>query len=171
MIDSPGPCSTIINLPLRGGLHNRPVRQHSVREIIHENLHASWRRAVCGACSSACRRLCRRTRTETQHPRCLGGRHRSVEHFRLHARDGRIPHSEHRSDCQRRNDFHRLLRRAIVHGGSFVLHHGPERVPNRSLQSWPARRQGRHEHRRSDNCRSAEGAGLRDRPVRQEPPR
>ena len=50
---------------------------------------------------------------------------------------------------------------------TFVLHHRPDRVPHRHAQGGAARREGRVAGARRDNCGTAQGPGLPDRPVRE----
>ena len=55
--------------------------------------------------------------------------------------------------------------------GRVVVHHRPERVPHRAEQGRHAGRRRRPAGRGPDDRRAAQAAGLRDRAVRQEPPR
>ena len=66
--------------------------------------------------------------------------------------------------------FTDLLRRAELHGRPGLVHHRPGRPAHRPDQGRPAGRSARPAQGRSDDRRAAQGAGLRDRPVRQEPP-
>ncbi len=66
-------------------------------------------------------------------------------------------------------DLHRLLLPAELHGRPRLLHHRPEPDPHRPHQGRHARRHGRPAEGRSDHRRTAQAAGLRHRPVRQEP--
>ena len=73
--------------------------------------------------------------------------------------------------AERGDAVHRLLRRAELHRRARGVHHRPERVPHRNEQGrvpgvdigWAAED--------PDDRRAAQAAGLRHRPVRQEPPR
>ena len=58
-----------------------------------------------------------------------------------------------------------------LHRRPLVVHHRAERLPHRPVQGRHSRRAGRHEREDRDDRRAAEGAGLRHRPVRQEPSR
>ena len=78
---------------------------------------------------------------------------------------------EHRPHRQGRRAVHRLVRAAELHRRPRVLHHRPGRLPHRPAQGRPAGREGRPAGARRDDRRVAQGAGLHDRPVRQEPPR
>ncbi len=78
---------------------------------------------------------------------------------------------EHRPHRRRRRGVHRLVRPAELHRRPRRLHHRPVAHAHRSDQGRSARRAGRHEEGRPDHRRAAQGAGLHDRPVRQEPPR
>ena len=51
-----------------------------------------------------------------------------------------LPHAEHRPRRQGRDDLHRLLRRAELHGRPGVVHHRPARSAHRPDQGRPARR-------------------------------
>ena len=55
--------------------------------------------------------------------------------------------------------------------GRVVVHHRPERVPDRAEQGRDARRRRRAAGRGRDDRGAAQAARLRDRAVRQEPPR
>ena len=55
--------------------------------------------------------------------------------------------------------------------GRVVVHHRAERVPHRPEQGRDPRRRHRAARRGPDDRRAAQAARLRDRPVRQEPPR
>ena len=78
----------------------------------------------------------RKERQKAEHLHHLGRRYRPVEHQRLLAWGHGLPHAEYRPGGQGRDDLHRLLRRAKLHGGSGLVHHRP---------AWPADRtdQGR----------------------------
>jgi hypothetical protein len=73
--------------------------------------------------------------------------------------------------AKRGRPLHRLVRPAELHRRSRRLHHRPVADPHRPHQGRPARRAGGHEEGRPDDRDAAQGAGLHDRPVRQEPPR
>ena len=76
---------------------------------------------------------------------------------------------QHRPHRQRRRDVHRLLRPAKLHRRPRRLHHRPEPDPHRPDQGRDARRRCRPPGGRPDHRGTAEAAGLRHRPVRQEP--
>ncbi len=63
------------------------------------------------------------------------------------------------------------LRRAELHRGPRLVHHRAERLSHRPDQGRRAWRTGRPAGRGPDHRRAAEDPRLRDRPVRQEPPR
>ena len=71
--------------------------------------------------------------------------------------------------AQRGRRLHRLLRPAKLHGGPRRLHHRAEPDPHRPDQGRHAGRRCRPPRGRPDHRRTAEAAGLRHRPVRQEP--
>ena len=108
---------------------------------------------------------------QAQHPRDLGRRHRHVEPVVLQQRHDGISNAEHRPPRTRRDDVHRLVRRAELHRGARVVHHRAERLSHGLVQGRRARHGRGPAGRGSDDRRAAEGAGLCDRPVRQEPPR
>ena len=66
---------------------------------------------------------------------------------------------------------HRLLRPAELHRRPRRLHHRPEPAAHRAHQGRHARRRPRPPPRGPDDRRAAQAARLRDRAVRQEPPR
>ena len=109
--------------------------------------------------------------SQAEHSRHLGRRHRHLEPELLQPRHDGLLHAQHRPDRRRGNAFHRFLRRAELHGGPVVVHHRPERLPHRHEQGRDARRGCRSAEGGPDDRRAAQAAGLRDRPVRQEPPR
>ena len=108
--------------------------------------------------------------SETQHRHHLGRRHRPVQHQRLLARRDGLQDAQHRPRRQGRHDVHRLLRRAELHGRPGVVHHRPVRPAHGPDQGRLAGRGGGTAEGRPDDRRAVEGAGLRHRPVRQEPP-
>ena len=108
---------------------------------------------------------------EAQHPDHLGRRHRLLEHQRLQPGHDGLQDAEHRPHRQGRRAVHRLVRRAELHRRPLRVHHGAERLPHRQPQGRPARRQGRPAGARRDARAAAQGPGLHDRAVRQEPPR
>ena len=63
------------------------------------------------------------------------------------------------------------LRRAVLHRRALVVHHRAERLSHRPFEGRHSRRAGRHVREARHHRRAAQGAGLRHRPVRQEPPR
>ena len=71
--------------------------------------------------------------------------------------------------AQRRDDLYRLLRRAELHGRPSFVPHRPAWPADRAHQGRTARRDAGFAEGRSDHCRVAQAARLRDRPVRQEP--
>ena len=117
----------------------------------------------------------RRTRAgpgpQAEHPRHLGRRHRRLQHQRVQPRHDGLPDAEHRQHRQRRRDVHRLVRPAELHRRSRRVRHRPVADPHGPDEGRPAGRAGGHEGGRPDDRHAAQGAGLRHRPVRQEPPR
>ena len=109
-------------------------------------------------------------RKETEHPGSVGRRHRLLEHQRLQPGHDGLQDAEHRPHCQGRCALHRLVRPAELHGRPGVFHHRPVRLPHRLAEGRPARREGRPAGPRRHDRRTAQGAGLHDRAVRQEPP-
>ena len=75
------------------------------------------------------------------------------------------------SIAKRGRDVHRLVRPAELHRRPRRVHHRPVADPHGPHQGRPAGRPGGHEEGRPDHRHAAQGAGLHDRPVRQEPPR
>ena len=107
----------------------------------------------------------------TEHPGDLGRRHRDHQPELLQRRPDGLPHAEHRPHRGRGDALHRLIRRAELHRRPRVVHHRPERLPDRPQQGRDAgRRRGAAGRGRHDRG-AAQAAGLRDRAVRQEPPR
>ena len=107
---------------------------------------------------------------ETEHPGSLGRRHRLLEHQRLQPGHDGLQDAEHRPHRQRRRAVHRLVRPAELHRRSRLLHHRPVGLSHRHAEGGPARREGRPAGARRHDRRAAQGAGLHDRAVRQEPP-
>ena len=105
-----------------------------------------------------------------QHPRHLGRRHRHLEPELLQRRPDGLPDPQHRPDRRRGRPVHRLLRRAELHGRPSGVHLRPEPDPHRPDQGGHAGRDRRPAGRGPDHRHRAAGAGLRHRPVRQEPP-
>ena len=101
----------------------------------------------------------------------LGRRHRDHQPELLQRRADGLPDAEHRPDRRRGDALHRLLRRAELHGRAVVVHHRAERLPHRAEQGRDAGRRRRPAGRGPDDRRAAQAARLRDRAVRQEPPR
>ena len=108
---------------------------------------------------------------ETQHPRHLGRRHRPVQHQRLQPRHDGLQDAQHRPHRQGRRAVHRLVRAAELHRRPRRVHHRAVADPHRPHQGRPAGRARGHEEGGPDHRHAAQGAGLHDRPVRQEPPR
>ena len=73
--------------------------------------------------------------------------------------------------AQGRRAVHRLVRPAELHRRPRGVHHRAVADPHRPHQGRPAGRARGHEEGRPDDRHAAQGAGLHDRPVRQEPPR
>ena len=86
-------------------------------------------------------------------------------------RRGGLQDAEHRPHRQGRHDVHGLLRREQLHGGPLVLHHRPDAQAHRPVEGRHPGRAGRPAGARHHHRPGAEAAGLRHRPVRQEPPR
>ena len=110
-------------------------------------------------------------RSQTEHPRHLGRRHR---HHNLSCySDGlmgyRTPNIDRIADEGMR--FTDSYGEQSCTAGPVVVHHRPERVPHRAEQGRHAGRRRRAAGRGPDDRRAAQAAGLRDRAVRQEPPR
>ena len=125
--------------------------------------------AACGARRGAERGVC--PVPEAEHPGHLRRRHRHPQRERLRPRRGRLHDAEHRSHRQSRRRLHRLLRPAELHGRALGVHHRPGALPHRHVEGRSARRAAGVAEGRPDHRRAPETAGLRDRPVRQEPPR
>ena len=87
-----------------------------------------------------------------------------------HGHDG-LPDAQHRPHRQRGRAVHRLVRPAELHRRPRRLRHRPVADPHRPHQGRPARRARGHEGRGPDDRDAAQAAGLRHRPVRQEPSR
>ena len=107
---------------------------------------------------------------ETEHPDSLGRRHRLLERQRLQPGHDGLQDAQHRPHREGRGAVHRLVRPAELHRRPRVLHHRPIRFPHRPAQGRPARREGRAAGARRHDRRVAQGPGLHDRAVRQEPP-
>ena len=58
-----------------------------------------------------------------------------------------------------------------LHRRPLVVHHRAERLPHRPVEGRHSRRADRHDREDRHDRRAAQEPGLRDRPVRQEPPR
>ena len=128
-------------------------------------------RASCVSVSDSDRAGTRSSHEEAEHPRDHGRRHRLLEHQRLQPRDDGLSHAQHRPHRPGRRDLHRPLLAAIVHGGTRGVHYRSIDLPHRSAESRTAWREGRSLREGPDARRTAQAAGLRHRPVRQEPPR
>ena len=89
----------------------------------------------------------------------------------LQRRGDGLPHAQHRPDRRRGGPVHRLLRGAELHCRAGGVHHRAEPVPHRADQGGDAGRRHRAAGGGPHDRHGAEGARLRDRPVRQEPPR
>src|SRR5206468_3344153 len=96
----------------------------SVRTLTHEFPWLAKCRAR--AITSAIRRK------KTEHPHPLGRRHRLLERQRLQPRDDGLQNTEHRSDCERRRAFHRLVWSAKLHRRARSVYHRSSGLPNRS---------------------------------------
>ena len=136
---------------------------------VHEQDHyqgacAGGRRASVGALAGP-------GATEAERSDHLGRRHRLLERQCLQPGDDGLQDAQHRSHREGRRALHRLVRAAELHRRTRRLHHRPVAVPHRPAEGRPARRQGRAAGARRHDRRSAQGAGLHDRAVRQEPPR
>ena len=106
---------------------------------------------------------------QAEHPHSLGRRHRLVEHQLQQPWPDGLPDPEHRPHRERRRGLHRLLRPAKLHRGPRRLHHRAESDPHRPDQGRNAGSLCRPPRGRSDHRGTAEAAGIRHRPVRQEP--
>ena len=107
-----------------------------------------------------------------QYPRNHGRRHRLLEHQCLQPRHDGLPHSQHRSYCQRWCHLHRLLRPAILRRGPRGVYYWAEPVANGVMKCVAGalqiiRIQGRRYrtvHSRRDQCSGRNIAfGLADR--------
>ena len=107
---------------------------------------------------------------EAQHHLHHGRRHRVVQHRRVSPGDHGRADAEPRPARVRGHAVHRLLRRGELHGGAGQLHHRRDPDPDRDDDGRPGRRDDRHAGRGADDRDGAEGDGLRDGTVRQEPP-
>ena len=107
---------------------------------------------------------------EAQCPDHLGRRHRPVQHQCLQPGHDGLQDAEHRSHRERGGAVHRLVWPTELHRRSRGLHYRAVPDPYRSHEGRPPRRARGHEEGRPDHCDAAQGAGLRDRPVRQESP-
>ena len=106
---------------------------------------------------------------KTQHPHHLGRRHRHHQPELLQRWADGLPHPQHRPHRQRRDALHRFVRPAELHRRPRRLHHRAEPLPHRPDQGGHARRRHRPAGGGRHHCRAAQAAGLRHRPVRQEP--
>ncbi|CFE03334.1 Uncharacterised protein [Bordetella pertussis] len=109
-------------------------------------------------------------RQTAQYPGDLRRRYRTGQHQRVYARRGRIHHAQYRPYRQGRHHFHGLLRREQLHGGPVLVHHRPVAAAHRPVQGRRARRRRGPAGPRRHHRAGAQGARLRDRAVRQEPP-
>ena len=80
-------------------------------------------------------------------------------------------HAEHRPHREGRRAVHRLVRPAELHRRPGRVHHRPVADPHRADQGRPAGRRHRPSEGRPERRGLPEEPRLRDRPVRQEPPR
>ena len=85
--------------------------------------------------------------------------------------DHGLQDAQHRSYREGRGAVHRLVRPAELHRRPRVVHPRRAPVPHRAADDRHAGFAAGHPRLGADDRRSAEGAGLRHRPVRQEPPR
>ena len=116
------------------------------------------------------RREGRRRGQEAEHRLHHGRRRRLVQHRRLPPRHHVRQDAEPRQAGRRGHAVHRLLRRGELHGGSGQLHHRRDSPPHGPDDRRPGRRRRRHAGPGLHDRHRPEGAGLRHRPVRQEPP-
>ena len=98
---------------------------------------------------------------EAEHPRHLGRRYRHLQHQRLQPRRDGLQDAQHRSARQGRRAVHRLLRPAELHRGPRLFHPRSASVPHRAAHHRHAGFAARHSGLVADDCRPAQGAGLR----------
>lgn len=85
-----------------------------------EKLHGPGSRRARCLCRARPRRGAGVARGQAQHRHLLGRRRRAVQHQRLLARVDGLQDAQHRPDREGRHDVHGLLRRAELHGASFI---------------------------------------------------
>ena len=107
---------------------------------------------------------------EAEHRVHHGRRRRLVQHRRLPPGNHGRQDAESRRAGRPGHALHRLLRRGKLHGRPCQLHHRPAPHPDRPDDSRPGGGHGRHAGPGADHRHRPQDAGLRHRPVRQEPP-
>ena len=123
-------------------------------------------------CNTNRRRLKWPRQEQTEHPRHLGRRHRHLEPELLFARADGLPDAQHRPHRQGRDDVHRFATassRCTAGRSSFIT--GQSVYAHRPFQGGHSGGADRHEREDHHHRSGAEEPGLRDRAVRQEPPR
>ena len=108
---------------------------------------------------------------QAQHPRHHGRRHRlwNISAYNRGMMGYRTPNIDR--IAKEGAIFTDYYGQQSLHGRPRRLHHRPVADPHRSSEGRPARRHGGPVRQRPDHRRTAQAAGLRDRPVRQEPSR
>ena len=86
----------------------------------------------------------------------MARRRRHLECQRLPSRNDGRQHAQHRPHRQGRRAVHRLLRPAILHGGSCRLHSRPDAVPHRASEGRHAGRQAGPAGQGPDHRRTAQ---------------
>ncbi len=129
----------------------------------HRRDRSRARRGNVDACAGACQ--------EAQHPRHLGRRHRARQHQRLQHGHHGLQDAQHRPHRERRCPVHRFLRAAELHRRACVVHPRTAALPHRAAHHRHARLAAGDSRLVAHDRGSVEAAGLRHRPVRQEPPR
>ena len=149
----------------------RAASSFTQRGDTHENWIVSSGRRRAGRRTHGARQPRAGRGPQAEHSRHLGRRHRRLQHQRLQPRHDGLQDAQHRQHRQRGRDVHRLVRPAELHRRPRRVHHRPVADPHRPHQGRPARRARGHAQGRPDDRHAAPRAGLRHRPVRQEPPR
>ncbi len=142
----------------------RPISQQPIGEPSEECIHEN--RARCGSHAAVAGV---RRGGQAQYPDDHVRRRRHHQPQCLQPRARGLSDAEHRPYCERGRAVYRLLRRAELHRRACGLHHRPIAGAHRADQGRFPRRRHRHPEGRPDAGRAAQAAGLRHRPIRQEP--